>query len=34
MARLARMEVRKQQEAEFKSQMEENEEILRHGFTK
>lgn len=34
MARLARMEVRKQQEAEFKAQMEENEEILRHGFTK
>ena len=34
MARLARMEVRKQQEAEFRAQMEEDEEILRHGFTK
>lgn len=34
MARQAKEEVRKKKEEEFKAQMEENEEILRHGFTK
>lgn len=34
MARLAKIELRKQQEAEFKAQLEENEEILRKNFTK
>lgn len=34
MARQAKMELRKQREAEAKAQLEENEEILRKGFTK
>ena len=34
MARLAKIEVREKEKAEFEAQMEENSEILRHGFSK